>query len=48
MLDRSEHENLVAGTKKFYVQEYMVSKLRKALNLAMKMISELKVKYMTH
>ena len=42
MLDRSEYENLAAAAKKFYVQERKESKLQKALDAAMKMISELK------
>ena len=42
MLDRSEYENLAAAAKKFYVQERKESKLQKALNAALKMISELK------
>lgn len=42
MLDRSEYENLAAVAKKFYVQERKESKLQKALDAAMKMISELK------
>ena len=44
MLDRFEYENLVAVAKKFYVQERKESKLQKALDAAMKMISELKAK----
>lgn len=44
MLDRSEHENLAAAAKKFYVQEHKESKLQKALEAAMKMITELKAK----
>lgn len=44
MLDRSEYENLAAAAKKFYVQERKESKLQKALDTAMKMISELKAK----
>lgn len=44
MLDRSEYENLAAAAKKFYVQECKESKLQKALDAAMKMISELKAK----
>lgn len=44
MLDRSECENLAVAAKKFYVQEYKESKLQKALEAAMKMISELKTK----
>lgn len=44
MLDRSEYENLAAAAKKFYVQESKESKLQKALDTAMKMISELKSK----
>lgn len=44
MLDRSEYENLAATAKKFYVQECKESKLQKALDAAMKMISELKAK----
>ena len=44
MLDRSEYENLAAVAKKFYVQERKESKLQKALDAAMKMISELKAK----
>ena len=44
MLERSEYENLAAAAKKFYVQERKESKLQKALNVAMKMISELKAK----
>lgn len=44
MLDRSEYENLAAVAKKFYVQECKESKLQKALDAAMKMISELKAK----
>lgn len=44
MLDRSEYENLAAAAKKFYVQERKESKLQKALDAAMKMISELKAK----
>ena len=44
MLDRSEYENLAAAAKKFYVQERKESKLQKALDAAMKIISELKAK----
>lgn len=44
MLDRSEYENLAAAAKMFYVQECKESKLQKALDVAMKMISELKAK----
>ena len=44
MLDRSEYENLAAAAKKFYVQDRKESKLQKALDAAMKMISELKAK----
>ena len=44
MLDHSEYENLAAAAKKFYVQESKESKLQKALDAAMKMISELKAK----
>ena len=44
MLDRSEYENLAAAAKKLYVQERKESKLQKALDAAMKMISELKAK----
>lgn len=44
MLDRSEYENLAAAAKKFYVQERKESKLQKALDAALKMISELKAK----
>lgn len=44
MLDRSEYENLAAAAKKFYVQEHKESKLQKALEAAMKMITELKAK----
>lgn len=44
MLDRLEYENLVAAAKKFYVQERKESKLQKALDAAIKMISELKAK----
>src|SRR5699024_10995997 len=44
ILDRSEYENLAAAAKKFYVQESKESKLQKALDAAMKMISELKAK----
>ena len=44
MLDRSEYENLAAAAKKFYVQESKEFKLQKALDAAMKMISELKAK----
>ena len=44
MLDRSEYENLATAAKKFYVQERKESKLQKALDAAMKMISELKAK----
>ena len=44
MLDRSEYENLAAAAKKFYVQERKEFKLQKALDAAMKMISELKAK----
>lgn len=44
MLDRSEYENLAAAAKKFYVQERKESKLQKALEAAMKVISELKAK----
>lgn len=44
MLDRSEYENLAAAAKKFYVQERKESKLQKALDAAMKIISELKTK----
>ena len=47
MLDRSEYENLAAAAKKFYVQERKESKLQKALDAAMKMISELKAKIAT-
>ena len=39
-----EYENLAAAAKKFYVQERKESKLQKALDAAMKMISELKAK----
>ena len=42
MLDRSEYENLAAAAKKFYVQERKESKLQKALDVATKMIEELK------
>ncbi|OUN43178.1 plasmid recombination protein [Anaerotignum lactatifermentans] len=44
MLDRSEYESLATAAKKFYVQERKESKLQKALDAAMKMISELKAK----
>lgn len=44
MLDRSEYENLAAAAKKFYVQDRKESKLQKALDAALKMISELKAK----
>ena len=44
MLERSEYENLAAAAKKFYVQERKESKLQKALEAAMKVISELKAK----
>ena len=44
MLDRSEYENLAAAAKKFYVQERKEFKLQKALDAAMKIISELKAK----
>lgn len=44
MLDRSEYENLAAAAKKYYVQERKEFKLQKALDTAMKMISELKAK----
>lgn len=44
MLDRSEYENLVAAAKKFYVPERKESKLQKALDATLKMISELKAK----
>lgn len=44
MLDRSEYENLAATAKKFFVQERNESKLQKALDAALKMISELKAK----
>ncbi len=44
MLDRSEYENLAAAAKKFFVQECNESKLQKALDAALKMISELKAK----
>ena len=44
MLDRSEYENLAAAAKKFYIQDRKESKLQKALEAAMKMISELKAK----
>ena len=44
MLERSEYENLAATAKKFYVQERKESKLQKALEAAMKVISELKAK----
>lgn len=44
MPDRSEYENLTAAAKKFYVQELKESKLQKALDAAMKMISKLKAK----
>ena len=44
MLDRSEYENLAVAAKKFYVQERKESKLQKALEAALKMISELKAK----
>ena len=47
MLDRSEYENLAAAAKKFYVQERKESKLQKALDATMKMISELKAKVAT-
>ena len=44
IMDRSEYENLAAAAKKFYVQERKESKLQKALDAALKMISELKAK----
>ena len=44
MLDRSKYESLAAAAKKFYVQERKESKLQKALDATMKMISELKAK----
>ena len=44
MLERSEYENLAATAKKFYVQERKEYKLQKALEAAMKVISELKAK----
>ena len=44
MLDRSEYENLAAAAKKFFVQERNESKLQKALEAALKMISELNAK----
>ena len=44
MLDRSEYENLAAAAKKLFVQERNESKLQKALDAALKMISELKAK----
>ena len=44
MLDHSEYENLAAAAKKFYVQERKEFKLQKALDAALKMISELKAK----
>ena len=44
MLDRSEYKNLAAAAKKFNVQERKESKLQKALEAALKMISELKAK----
>lgn len=44
MLDCSEYENLAAAAKKFYVQDRKESKLQKALDAAMKMITELKAK----
>ena len=44
MLDHSEYENLAAAAKKFYVQERKESKLQKALEAAMKMITKLKAK----
>ena len=44
VLDRSEYENLAAAAKKFFVQERNESKLQKALDAALKMISELKAK----
>ena len=47
MLDRSEYENLAAAAKKFYVQERKESKLQKALDTALKMVSELKAKVAT-
>lgn len=44
MLDRSEYENLAAAAKKFYVQNRKESKLKKALEAALKMVNELKTK----
>ena len=44
MLDRSEYENLAAAAKKFYVQDRKESKLKKALEAALKMVNELKTK----
>lgn len=44
MLDRSEYENLAAAAKKFYIQNRKESKLQKALEAAMKMITKLKAK----
>ena len=44
MLDRSEYENLAAAAKKFYIQDRKESKLQKALEAAMKMITKLKAK----
>lgn len=38
--DRSEYEKLAAAAKKFYVQDRKESKLQKALDVAMKVISE--------
>ena len=44
MLYRSEYENLAAAAKKFHVRERKESKLQKALDAAMKVISEVKAK----
>lgn len=44
MLDRSKCKNLAAAAKKFYIKERKEPRLQKALDTAMKMISELKAK----
>ena len=44
MLERSEYETLVAAAKKYITQEKKESKLQKALDVANKLISELKTK----
>lgn len=44
MLERSEYETLAAAAKKYITQEKKTSKLQKALDVANKLISELKTK----